>query len=1267
MRALRLFFAAFFVFAAVGLAQQPTQWVQGFPSQGYASSIPFKAVAASADVMVGVSAQKDGISVSQNGVDWVNLHEFETGFLGKIVYGDAGFVAVGQDGEVLHSINGYRWKKYPKAISMYSTSLIWTGQVYLAIGGNNTLHRSINGTNWSSMDLSPIGDGRILFRRGAAVCMTTTNKGCLISHDQGLTWSEVEGAPALNFSSGAEGVGGSLLVYSPQTYFWADDGTWTQTDTPGLAPLGNMGSRMLAKGTGNGVYVSENGVNWTPMEIDWEPFLAPGQKGTTQLVEFKGRHFLIGSDGSVAVAESGPGFLTAPLLEGKNYGCKDLVSTNGVLYAVGQYGFVYPSVDGITWGQTNGVYRSDNLMCAAATHGDEWIAVGEYGKIWKMDAAGSITSSALSGGNLRGITASDARYVAVGDSGVIHQMPHGGAWASTTAPTSANLHAVAHGDGAYIAVGAGGTIARSADGTSWTIVPSGTAKDLNSVAYAMGRWIAVGADGTLLHSADGINWTTTAAGPGVSLNKVISFQGSVYVMGNHGYIARSPDLSHWSVIKPAHSGYDVQSAVDHEGELVFLVAKGFVEGRTICSDPRSVVWKVVSDIRFRSVKSPMGLLYSVHQFKGLLLVGGPQGLILTSTDARNWQSQIIPEAGNVRSIESTPDLCVIGTSGGLYYSTDGLTWQAASIQIHGSGECSNIVPPSSVLTVVRGPGNKWIATGTNTILISHDGKSWFKPVLPFPVLSEIVRGSWDSNGAVFVSGGTVYHSTDGTTWTEATHPNASLPIGRKRIGNRFYTATVHERIASTEDGVSWEYHSANRDLYGPIEYHDIAAYNGGFVAVGKKGVISTSPDGRNWTYESGEWFHRFTNVTRTGDRFTILGSSGNLFTTKDGRRITKIHTGSEAEFIYGARFAAVASNGSGAVAVGNTIMISADLDTWTEIGNPVEEELRTVIWDGSKYMAGGASGAVLTSPDGAVWTQVANIGWEIKSIAASPNGYSLATPYTHYTSGDGITWIKHATTPSPFGRMILWDGIQYIAANSTFYLMTSPDGVVWTHTSARVPRSPIAYTNGNLLSAGLSGSGGPPTFFHSTDGQNWTDLHVTRPEHIKGLAGSEDQWIAVYEDGRIMVSSKSDFPPLRDDLLARGASLTDDFTMNGDANEDGVPNLIAYYFGLPVTHGMAGAGREALPTYQHSGDSPGIFRFTLPGSVPPYLDLCVEESGDLSHWREVARRRPSGIWSGEYDVTESPSEQGRHTIEVSTGPPVSEESRFYRVNLREVQ
>lgn len=1265
MPVIKLAFATYLLLFGAALAQQPTEWVQGFPSQGFASSSPLNAVAASADVLVGVSKQKDGISVSQDGVNWVNLHEFETGYLNGIVYGDAGFVAVGSEGDVLHSTNGYRWKKYPKAIAMYSTSLIWTGQVYLAIGGNK-LFRSTDGKNWSSMDLSLIGDGRVLFRRGASICMTTTNVGCLISDDQGLTWSAVTGAPALNFSSGAEGVGGSLLVYSPQTYFWADDGTWTQTDTPGLTPLGNVGSRMLAKGTGNGVYLSRNGVNWVTMEIDWEPFEAPGQKGTTKLVEFKGRHYLIGSDGSVAIAEPGPGFRKAPLLEAKNYGCKDLVSTNGVLYAFGQWGYVYPSVDGITWGQTNGVYRSDDFIRAAATYGEEWIAVGDHGKIWMMNAAGSITSGILGVDRLRGITASDARYVAVGDNGVIHQMPHGGAWASTTVATSANFHAVNHHDGTYIAVGAGGTIFRSTDGTLWMTVSSGTAKDLNSVAYALGEWIAVGADGTLLHSADGTHWTTTAAGPGVSLNKVMAHQGNVYVMGDHGFIAMSPDLASWTVIKPAHSGYDVQSAVDHDGELVFLLGKGFVEGRTACSDSRSIVWKMVSDFRFRSVKSPMGLLYSVHQFKGLLLVGGPQGLIQTSTDARNWQSQIIPEAGNIRSIESTADLCVIGTEGGLYYSTDGLNWHAARIQIHGSGACNDLVPPSDVLSVVKGPGNKWLATGYRTILISEDGKSWFKPILPIDNLSEIVRGAWDSNGAVFLSGGTVYHSTDGTSWEVATNPNASLPIGRKRIGDRLYIATTNERISSTQDGVIWEYHSSNGDPYGPIDYHDIAAYNGGFVAVGTKGTISTSPDGRNWTYESGEWFHRFTSVTRTGDRFTILGSSGNLFTTKDGRRVTKIHTGTDGENFAVARFAAVASDGTGAVAVGNTIFVSTDLDTWTDAGSPVSEELRAVIWDGSRYMAGGANGAILTSPDGVDWTQVANIGWEITSIAASPNGYSLTTPYTHYTSGDGSTWTKHANTPSPFGRKLVWDGVQFIAASATNRPITSTDGLTWTPTSALVPQAPLAYSDGNLLSAGVTLAGGPPTFFHSTDGQNWTDLHVTRPEHIKGLAGSGDRWIAVYEDGRIMVSTRSDLPQLRNDLLAQGASLTDDLTVNGDANGDGVGNLIAHYFGLPVTRGMEGTGRDVLPSY-HRSDSSSVFHFSIPETVPPYLDLYVEESANLEHWREVAHRKPSGIWSGEYEVSEVPGEPGRRAIEVFTSLPENGEPRFYRVNLREAQ
>lgn len=118
-----------------------------------------------------------------------------------------------------------------------------------------------------------------------------------------------------------------------------------------------------------------------------------------------------------------------------------------------------------------------------------------------------------------------ARYVAVGDGGLILTSPDGIAWTGQPSPVTVNLRGVAWSGVRFVAVGDDQTVLRSDDGYTWTVTAEPVARMvLHDVAWGGGAFVAVGgylaaapSVPLVLVSVDGISWRPGTA-PGVSLS-----------------------------------------------------------------------------------------------------------------------------------------------------------------------------------------------------------------------------------------------------------------------------------------------------------------------------------------------------------------------------------------------------------------------------------------------------------------------------------------------------------------------------------------------------------------------------------------------------------------------------------------------------------------------------------------------------------------------------------------------------------------------------
>jgi hypothetical protein len=182
--------------------------------------------------------------------------------------------------------------------------------------------------------------------------------------------------------------------------------------------------------------------------------------------------------------------------------------------------------------------------------------------------------------------------------------------------------------------------------------------------------------------------------------------------------------------------------------------------------------------------------------------------------------------------------------------------------------------------------NKFVILG-DVILTSTDGLNWTQSQFngDGSNLNDVV---WGGNKFVAVgSGGTIFTSTDGSTWT----PRVSgTDYGLSSVAwNGFKFVALGSNNSSSSiftspDGITWTQYSTNNRIA------KIASNNDIFVAGGADGVILTSKDGISWTSRTSPTTRRILDLKWNSNIFVATDASTNIYTSSDG--ITwNIHSG----------------------------------------------------------------------------------------------------------------------------------------------------------------------------------------------------------------------------------------------------------------------------------------------------------------------------------------------------------------------------------------
>ncbi|MBJ7396867.1 MAG: PKD domain-containing protein, partial [Akkermansiaceae bacterium] len=283
------------------------------------------------------------------------------------------------------------------------------------------------------------------------------------------------------------------------------------------------------------------------------------------------------------------------------------------------------------------------------------------------------------------------------------------------------------------------------------------------------------------------------------------------------------------------------------------------------------------------------------------------------------------------------------------------------------------VAASRTMSDVAYLDGRFIAAGGQYAYLSLDGSTWTEQYLGLNFGSggiawngtKFVIAGYDWNGSAWY--GTLYHSSDGKSWTAATVP-ATVELRDVVSGGGVFVAVGDDGaiLRSTDGGATWTSQVAS----GVASLAAVAYGNGGFVAVGEDAVY-TSTDGMTWLDRSAgsglaSW-QSFRDVIFHNGSFIAGGWYSGIKISADGGvtwSSTQIAGGADYEIT------AFAAGGGAIVATGNrltsptapVLLVSKDGEVWEESGVSSYPDTESITHgDGVFLTVHGAAGASVQS------------------------------------------------------------------------------------------------------------------------------------------------------------------------------------------------------------------------------------------------------------------------------------------------------------------
>ena len=174
------------------------------------------------------------------------------------------------------------------------------------------------------------------------------------------------------------------------------------------------------------------------------------------------------------------------------------------------------------------------------------------------------------------------------------------------------------------------------------------------------------------------------------------------------------------------------------------------------------------------------------------------------------------------------------------------------------------------------------------------------------------------------------------------------------------------------------------------------------------------------------------------------------------------------------------------------------------------------------FVAVGASGTLLTSPDAITWTsRTSGTSNNLRSFAVKPSTIGVVVGYsgTILTSTDGITWTSRTSGTSKNINNVAYGNSKFIAVGDNGTTLSSSDGITWTDWTSSCGANnneslwDVAYGSSTWVAVGDNGS------IYTSDESSCTKRTSGTTVEFNELIYGDSTFVAAGDNGTVLTSS----------------------------------------------------------------------------------------------------------------------------------------------------
>jgi len=482
-----------------------------------------------------------------------------------------------------------------------------------------------------------------------------------------------------------------------------------------------------------------------------------------------------------------------------------------------------------------------------------------------------------------------------------------------------NLYSVIEVNGVYTVVGEKGIIL-SGNKEGFQKQNSGVSESLYSITYAKNKFVAVGHNGVIITSIDGKKWESPEnnvnAVKGNLFNGISYGKGKFIIVSRFGKILTSDDAQNWSV-NDSFNGFQLNNIKFVNNSFIIVGNKGI-----ILTSENGDKWS-------KHITKSMGNYYGVVYVKEKYIFVGSRGEIISSQDLKVWETlETNNQTFQYKDIIFDGNIFfAIGTEGKIKVSSDSKKW--ADFSFH---HINSISSNENLIVMVGNSGAAYT---------SKNGRKWDAKYIDTSENLNKVVAKKEGFAAVGTSG-TIAVSKDSNKW-RVTQLKLDDKVEEKTLKNK----------------------SDKKNNLKGVDFSD-----GKYIAVGTKGLVLVSDDGKTWRKIDVDTDKNFHDISFGNKYFVAVGDDATVFSYNnemDHWTKEKI-LDSRGGFFNKDNFYGVTYANGNFFLVGDD-GISASSTNWNINPTGIEKKLTDIVFVNSKYFAVGESGTLLSSINGQNWVQ----------------------------------------------------------------------------------------------------------------------------------------------------------------------------------------------------------------------------------------------------------------------------------------------------------